>query len=78
VEGKRAFNPPTGVRFSLALPFMRLFGQEVDTTGLECERGGDHRRLVAEARVDCLHRALNPDDRYVLCSRCAKVVTLKI
>ena len=57
---------------------MRLFGQEVNEIGLECPMGGDHRRLVLDARTDCLHRALLPDDRYVLCSRCAKVVPLKI
>jgi hypothetical protein len=57
---------------------MKLFGQEVDQTGMECQMGGDHRQLVTEARVDCLHRALSPDERFVLCSRCAKVVPLKI
>lgn len=58
---------------------MKIFGQAVESTDvMDCSRGGDHRRLVAEARVDCLTRAMNPDERFVLCGRCVKAVSLKI
>lgn len=58
---------------------LKIFGETVEITeAMECARGGDHRRLMLDARTDCLARALNPDTRYALCGRCAKALSLKI
>jgi len=60
---------------------MQVYGQQIETTNeMECSRGGDHRQLVMDARMDCLRQArpLNPDDRFALCGRCVKAVSLKI
>jgi len=57
----------------------RVFGHDVKiTVEMDCERGGDHRRLVMDARLDCLARAVNPDERFVVCGRCVKAISLKI
>lgn len=58
---------------------LKLFGQAIEITEvLDCERGGDHRKLVMDARVDCLNRGFNPDERYAVCGRCVKAVSLKV
>ena len=58
---------------------LQAFGQTVRLTdALECERGGDHRRLIADARVDYLNCGTLPDDKFALCGRCGKAVSLKI
>jgi hypothetical protein len=58
---------------------LKVFGESIRVTEeLDCERGGDHRKLIAEARVDYLNRGTLPDDKFVLCGRCVKAVSLKI
>jgi len=58
---------------------LQAFGETVKLTdALECERGGDHRKLISDARVDYLQRGMLPDDKFVLCGRCVKAVSLKI
>ena len=58
---------------------MNVFGQSVKVTeSMDCVRGGDHRRLVMDARVDYLNRAISPDDKFVLCGRCVHAVSLKV
>jgi len=58
---------------------MEFMGYNVEiTTSLECWRGGDHRRLVLDARVDFVNQGVAPDDKFVLCGRCAKAISLKV
>jgi hypothetical protein len=58
---------------------LQVFGEQVHITDeMECMRGGDHRRLIADARVDYLNRGTLPDDKFALCGRCVKAVSLKI
>ena len=58
---------------------MKFLGQIVEVTELmDCARGGDHRKLVLDARVDCLNRGMVPDERFVICGRCVKAVSLKV
>jgi hypothetical protein len=58
---------------------IQVFGQIVTVTdALDCERGGDHRKLIADARVDYLNRSMLPDDKFAFCGRCVKAVSLKI
>lgn len=58
---------------------LRVFGQSVDVTEeMECLRGGDHRKLVMDARLDCFEHCMDPDVRYALCGRCVKAVSLKV
>ena len=59
---------------------LEVLGEKVRVaeTLLECERGGDHRKLVLDARVDCLTRGFMPDERFALCGRCRKAVSLKV
>jgi hypothetical protein len=58
---------------------LELFGQSVKVTeAMECVRGGDHRRLVLEARIDYVKRAMSPDDKFALCGRCGRAVSLKV
>ena len=58
---------------------LQVFGEQVRVTdALDCRRSGDHRKLIAEARVDCLNRGVMPDDKYALCGRCGQAVSLKI
>lgn len=56
--------------------FLGLHIEVIDS--LECWRGGDHRVLVHDARVDMLHQAINPDERFVICGRCAKAISLRL
>lgn len=58
---------------------MKVLGHDVELTEeMDCSRGGDHRALIRDARVDCLNRGFSPDERYALCGRCAMAVSLKI
>jgi hypothetical protein len=57
---------------------VQVFGQAVQVTEMDCEWKADHRKLVMEARMDCLNRGFAPDERFVLCGKCRKVVSLKI
>lgn len=58
---------------------IQVFGQTVKVTeAFDCERGGEHRKLISDARVDYLNRGTLPDDKYVLCGRCVKAISLKI
>jgi hypothetical protein len=58
---------------------IQAFGQAITITdAIECARGGDHRKLIADARVDYLNRAIHPDDKFVMCGRCVKAISLKI
>jgi hypothetical protein len=63
---------------------MKLFGHTIEVVEvMACERGGDgntvHRQLLADARLDCINnQKVSPDDRYALCGRCGKLVSLKI
>lgn len=62
---------------------LSIFGETIEVTdSMECGRGvkgnGDHRKLVLDARVDCLDRSFNPESRFVLCGRCSKAISLKI
>ena len=42
-----------------------------------CERGEDHRELVARARADRSRLGHNIDESAVLCVRCMKAIPLK-
>lgn len=58
---------------------LQVFGQQIVITDeVECSRGGDHRKLISDARVDYLNRAVHPDDKFALCGRCVKAISLKI
>lgn len=58
---------------------IQVFGESVRVTDLlDCRWNGDHRKLIADARVDCLNRGLLPDDRYALCGKCRMAVSLNI
>lgn len=58
---------------------LKVFGESVQITEeMECMRGGDHRKLIADARVDYLNRSVLPDDKYGLCGRCGKAISLRI
>jgi hypothetical protein len=58
---------------------LQVFGQTVKVTdAIDCERGGDHRKLISDARVDYLNRGTMPDDKFALCGRCVKAISLKI
>lgn len=58
---------------------IQVFGQQISITEeMDCQRGGDHRKLIADARVDYLNRSTLPDDKFALCGRCVKAVSLKI
>jgi len=58
---------------------MEFLGYHIEVTdSLECWRGGDHRQLIMEARVDYLRNGNVPDDKFVVCGRCTKAISLKI
>jgi predicted PP-loop superfamily ATPase len=58
---------------------LQVFGEQVRVTeAMDCRRSGDHRKLVAEARVDYLKSGVLPDDKFALCGRCGQAVSLKI
>lgn len=58
---------------------IRFLGYNIEVTeSLECWRGGDHRLLIREARVDYLNKGNSPDDKFVVCGRCTKAISLKI
>jgi hypothetical protein len=44
---------------------------------LYCDRGGDHRDLVARASADRRRLGHNVDESAVLCVRCMKAIPLK-
>lgn len=58
---------------------LQVFGEQIHITeALDCERGGDHRKLISDARVDYLNRGTLPDDKFALCGRCVKAISLRI
>jgi len=57
---------------------IELDGFEVEIASeLYCDRGGDHRDLVARARTDRRRLGHNVDESAVLCVRCMKAISLK-
>jgi hypothetical protein len=60
-------------------------GQTIELDGFEieiaselyCDRGGDHRELVDQARIDRQRLGHNLDESAVLCVRCMKAIPLK-
>jgi hypothetical protein len=57
---------------------IELEGFEIEVASeLYCERGADHRELVARARLDRKSLGHNLDESAVLCVRCMKAIPLK-
>ena len=57
---------------------IELEGFEIELASeLYCERGGDHRDLVNQARTDRQRLGHNVEESAVLCVRCMKAIALK-
>jgi hypothetical protein len=57
----------------------KLFNTTIEPGDINyCERGGDHRQLVREARVDRMRKEKDVDQSAVVCARCIRAISLKI
>jgi hypothetical protein len=63
----------------MSTPVIELEGFEIELASeLYCDRGGDHRDLVDNARADRGRLGHNVDESAVLCVRCMKAIPLKV
>jgi hypothetical protein len=57
----------------------QLFNTTIELGSIDyCSMGGDHHKLVAEARWDRIKKEKNVDESAVVCARCIRAISLKI